>query len=59
MCLDRFDGDDEFVGDLGVGGSQDQPLEYLAFTVRERGRQRGIRRYGRGLDAECRLRHQS
>jgi Helix-turn-helix of DDE superfamily endonuclease len=34
MCLDRFDRDDKFVGDLGIRGSQHQPFENLPFTVR-------------------------
>ena len=50
MRLDGFHRDDKLVRDFGVGGSQDQPFEHFAFTVRQRGRQRGIRRDGRGLD---------
>src|ERR1700694_3494324 len=34
VCLDRFDRDDKYVGDFGVGGAQDEPFEHLAFTVR-------------------------
>jgi hypothetical protein len=50
MCLDRFNRDDKLVSDLGVGGTQDQPFEHLAFTIRKRCRQRGIRRYRQRLD---------
>ena len=50
MCLDSFDCDDQFVGDLGVRGAKDQSLEHFAFTFRKRRCQPRIRRDGRRLD---------